>query len=205
MRVRTEARREAILKIAGCMFLQQGYASTSMAAVAAELGGSKSTLYGYFPSKEELFTAFVIDAGEDAFAALHDIPVSFDDFDKTLTLLGRRYLQLLLSPRIIAICRLVIAESTRFPELGLLFFENGPKRVVGRIAGVLEAGVSADVLVPLNPLNAALQFKALCEAGIYEKLLWGLEESVAPEIMEAKVESAVEMFLARYGPSSQKR
>ena len=50
-------RRETILEIARDMFFTEGYAAVSMSAIAARLGGSKGTLYNYFASKEELFSA----------------------------------------------------------------------------------------------------------------------------------------------------
>ena len=57
---RKEERREAILAIAKRVFLDQGYSGASMSAISAELGGSKGTLWSYFPSKEELFAARVL-------------------------------------------------------------------------------------------------------------------------------------------------
>ena len=57
--LRRETTRSEILQIAGDMFLDVGFAGTSMSAIAARLGGSKGTLYNYFESKEELLEAFV--------------------------------------------------------------------------------------------------------------------------------------------------
>ena len=57
MKVRTEARREAILEIASQVFLEFGFERASMAEIVRRIGGSKSTIYGYYPSKEALFQA----------------------------------------------------------------------------------------------------------------------------------------------------
>lgn len=54
---RKEERREMILEIAKREFLDHGYSGASMSAISAELGGSKGTLWSYFPSKEDLFAA----------------------------------------------------------------------------------------------------------------------------------------------------
>ena len=54
---RKEERRLAILDVAKRSFLESGYSATSMSAISVELGGSKGTLWNYFPSKEELFAA----------------------------------------------------------------------------------------------------------------------------------------------------
>src|SRR5579871_1168537 len=58
---RSDARRRAILEVGREVFLAQGYAAASMSEIAAKLGGSKGTLYNYFRSKEELFSAFIAD------------------------------------------------------------------------------------------------------------------------------------------------
>ena len=67
MRVRTEVKRQEIIRIAGELFEERGYDRTSMSAIAARVGGSKATLYGYFKSKEELLLAVLdYDVGEEA-------------------------------------------------------------------------------------------------------------------------------------------
>ena len=56
---RRDLKRDAILLIAQQVFLEEGYAATSMSSIAARLGGSKGTLYNYFRSKAELFVAVI--------------------------------------------------------------------------------------------------------------------------------------------------
>src|SRR5262245_4068895 len=53
------ARRSQIIAVARQHFFEHGYDGTAMSAIAAELGGSKGTLWNYFPSKEALFAAVV--------------------------------------------------------------------------------------------------------------------------------------------------
>ena len=55
MRVKTDERRNAIIQAATEVFAKVGYERASMAMIADRAGSSKTTLYGYFPSKEELF------------------------------------------------------------------------------------------------------------------------------------------------------
>ncbi len=51
---RQVAKREQIATAARKLFLELGYAGTSMDAVSAEAGVSKQTLYRYFPTKVDL-------------------------------------------------------------------------------------------------------------------------------------------------------
>src|SRR3546814_18750006 len=46
-------KRRKILEIAGRHFLDHGYAAATMSAIASELGGSKTTLWDHFPSKQD--------------------------------------------------------------------------------------------------------------------------------------------------------
>src|SRR5690348_2624224 len=58
-RVRTEEKRDEIVRIASQAFDELGYDRCSMATISERLGGSKATLYGYFPSKEDLLRAVI--------------------------------------------------------------------------------------------------------------------------------------------------
>lgn len=199
MRVKTEAKRQEILQIAGKMFLSHGYGAVTMAAVAAELGGSKGTLYGYFPNKEELFAAFIQQAGEEAYAPLEDHARPSTNPSQALKAFGISYLKLLLHPDIIAIVRLVVSEAVRAPELAEIFFRIGPRRVTERFEQLFADLSAAGLLHLSDAARAALEFKVLCEAGLYEPLLLGGRAQPSAKEMEANVAAAVEIMIARYG------
>ena len=44
-----DSRRQAIMDVAREVFMAEGFAEASMSAIAAQVGGSKGTLYNYFP------------------------------------------------------------------------------------------------------------------------------------------------------------
>src|SRR5690554_1483614 len=50
-----------ILEAATELFLRDGYGATSIDAILEVSGGSKATLYSYFPTKDDLFRAVVED------------------------------------------------------------------------------------------------------------------------------------------------
>jgi len=58
---RKEARPGELLEAALDLFVEKGFAATRSEEVAARAGVSKGTLFLYFPSKEELFKAVVIE------------------------------------------------------------------------------------------------------------------------------------------------
>ena len=60
-KVATEKRRCAILQAARAVFARQGYASTVVDDIASQAGIAKGTLYLYFPSKEQIYLAALLD------------------------------------------------------------------------------------------------------------------------------------------------
>ena len=52
-----EEKSAEIAQVAECMFLEQGYEGTTMAAIAREAGVASNVVHWYFPTKDELFVA----------------------------------------------------------------------------------------------------------------------------------------------------
>jgi AcrR family transcriptional regulator len=199
MRVRTEAKRQAILAVAGELFLREGYGATSMARIAAEVGGSKTTLYGYFPSKEAVFSAFIAQTGSPIFEELDSLDLDGLDLAAALTVLGTTYLRLLLSPAAIAVHRVVIAEAGRFPELGRIFFDSGRRHTVGGVAKIMGALAVTHDRPSLASVDAVAHFRGLVEAGLYERRLWGVDQVICAQVVDEAVRSAVACFLQGCG------
>jgi len=118
-----EQKRAAIIEAATRLFLDAGYAGTSLAKVAEAAGVSKATLFKQFPTKAALFDAIVTESWkvEDE----SDLRPPTGDLRAGLTAIGRRYVALLTRPGMAALFRIVIAELPRFPELGETHFERG--------------------------------------------------------------------------------
>jgi len=105
---------ESILAAAKRTFLASGFGAVSMDAIAREAGVSKATVYAHFAGKEELFGAVI---GREC--GLYFARFSAGELDPvnvraSLTVLGRRYLELVLSPEAIALHRIILGEVTRF-------------------------------------------------------------------------------------------
>lgn len=121
-------RRETeILTAALGVFLQSGYAASTLDDLAAAAQVTKRTLYSYYGDKAGLFTAMVRDLSTT---------VSLDaarDND-TLETLAARIVSRVHSDELVGLHQLVIAESTRFPELARILHSNGDSRHIARLA-----------------------------------------------------------------------
>jgi AcrR family transcriptional regulator len=198
MRVLTEAKHNEILEIASQVFLEMGYEGASMAEIATRVGGSRGTLYRYFPSKERLFLEVTLAAGrrhlEPAFA---DLEQSADDVTATLQRFGERFLAFICEPDVVAGQRMVIAEAGR-SDIGRRFHEAGPKVGQDLIAKYLSAKMDEGTLRRTDAGVGADHLVALLQAEIMPRCLLGLQATVARAQIRQAVKRAVAVFLAAY-------
>lgn len=196
-----DQRRDAFVAAARAAFFENGYAGTTMSAISAQVGGSKTTLWSYFPSKEDLFTAVLDDIVEQYGCALAvelrlELPVA-----EVLEHFAAAMLSTMLSPAIINLHRVVTGEVGRFPELGRLFFERGPKRGKARLADYMQAVMNQGRLRVGDPAIAARQFSAMCQGNSFQLALFGIE-TPSPDIVARDITSAVDSFLRAWGPDA---
>lgn len=120
---RGEQRKARILAAATELFLKNGYGDTSIDSIVEQSGGSKATLYSYYPTKAELFRAVV-----DSIVTGNEGPelVSYDNVRDTLVAFAEHRLNVVLSRRHRALMGLIIAERDRFPDIARLYYERGP-------------------------------------------------------------------------------
>lgn len=194
-------RRRAILEVAQRSFLERGFADTSMSTIAAELGGSKTTLWSYFPSKDELFAA-VIDSNIEYFrAALDEALIPTGGTTAALSRFGYVFLNKIMAPPSMALKRLIVAEAERFPLMGEAFAVRGPDRVRARLCRYIEDEMAAGRLRDGSPFCATRQFIALLQAGCYFDRLWR-SGTVSETDIDDDVADAIDTFMRAWGPAS---
>lgn len=192
-------KRSHILKTAGKLFLQHGFSGTSMGEVAAAGAGSKGTIYGYFRSKEDLFRAFMTEEIQARATLTFDPLIGAHGLRKTLTDLGYRYLRLLTDPTTAALFRVVVHEAPRFPEIGKMFNEAGPKPARQRLADYFYSCIEQRKLSIDDVPMAVEQFLMLCHARIMQEFQFGVRAAPTDAEIEATVAAAVATFLAAFG------
>lgn len=201
MRAKSETRRQAILAAAAEVFQETGFERTSMAAICERLGYSKATLYNYFSSKEELFSAVVFDATEEEFLATQAaLDPTMPDLTHALELFGQRFLALIYSPQVQAVRRLMVSEGGR-SDLGKTCYERGPVRSEAHTAAFLQHAMDTGLLRPADAKVAAIHLRGLLEAEWVDRFLFQVLDEPSPETIEATVQRAVAVFMAAYKPS----
>jgi AcrR family transcriptional regulator len=193
-----DERRETILRIAHAAFLEDGYAATSMSSIAARVGGSKATLYNYFSSKEELFSAVIAERCRDFQEMLYDAELESQDFRKVLINLGERAVRWMLRDDSIATYRLITAAAGHFPDLGRAFYLAGPQKGKELLAEFFGRAAENGHLRPGYMMTMAIHFMELCRGELHHRKLWNISDPTDKEI-ETAVANAVNVFLAAYG------
>ncbi|SHO59349.1 TetR/AcrR family transcriptional regulator [Vibrio quintilis] len=201
MRVKSEARRQAILDIAKEAFIEQGFEQTSMSAIAKKLGGSKATLYNYFNSKEAIFLAVmrssISDQLVDAFHDLSDKDSENEGIKETLNNIGFIYLKAILSPEVTAIRKLALSESER-SDIGRFFYENGPKTGWKTVERFLSSQVYKGNLILCDTHIATAQLKALIDAELVEPYEFGAIDQPDDDKIQQVVDRAIDSFIKLY-------
>ncbi|MGL4996873.1 MAG: TetR/AcrR family transcriptional regulator [Deefgea sp.] len=197
----TDSKRAQILCGARAMFMEHGFASTSVEKIAKAAGVSKGTIYNYFASKEILFVALI--TGEcDCEAQMPDAATLLAaPIENVLTQFGSQCLGGLLQEDQQRLFRIVMAEVMQFPQLGQLIESTGPALSMRVLAEYLEQlNRSGQLKIP-QPTLAAEQFMALCDSGIIRRMQLSVSNPSQDEI-ELQVASAVRLFMNGYALSA---
>lgn len=196
-------KRKAIVEAATTTFLQKAYLGTSMDEIAALAGVSKQTVYKHFADKDRLFSEVVMSTVNEASDPVHAEVLQLrdtGDLAADLRDLARRQLALVMQPKLMQLRRLVIAESSRFPELGRTFYEQGPGRTISTLAATFERLAARGLLAADDPNLAAAQFNWLVmSAPLNQAMLLGRDHSLSKSELERHADDGVRTFLAAYG------
>jgi AcrR family transcriptional regulator len=202
VRVKTDARRDAIASAAWQVFRENGFERTTMAAVVARAGGSKATIYSYFASKDELFAA-ALEHGLEASSEepLNQLSKRGPLADRLLHF-ARADLKSRLSRDMIAVERILVAEADRSHVYTKLRDKSFLRRRM--IADRLELEMAEGNLRDADPLRAAIHLLALIEFDARDWLLYG-DTSVTDAMLDEQIHQGIDAFLRAYAPNSEAR
>ena len=194
----TPAKREQILAGAMTIFMREGFTATSMELIAKESGVSKGTLYNHFDSKEALFSTIIERECGVILGRVFDLDRAVGTPEEVLMKVGMGFMMSVLNPHAMSVYRNLMAESTRFPELGRLFMQSGHQPGSQALGRYLRRLANDGVLsLQEDEVHAAYQFIALCDAGLVEQAhMQGVQPT--PQQVQAQVASAVRVFLKGY-------
>ena len=196
MRVRTEEKRLQIIRIAAELFEELGYERTSMSAIAARVGGSKATLYGYFGSKEELLRAVLDhDVSEEAERLIHEF-LQEKDLRNGLIRLGISYLS---RHHARAASIRTVANQPIAEEFYKTVLRPAWQRLADRFATMMREGR----LKFADPWTTAMHWKGLNEWDMLERHLLSANAAADPNDVLKAATAAADAFLKVYAAPYQ--
>jgi TetR/AcrR family transcriptional regulator, mexJK operon transcriptional repressor len=191
-------RRLEIVAVAEQVFLESGFAATTMDAVARAAGASKETLYRHFGRKEDLFAEVVSNRARLLRERLDA------DFDRpnamaaVLRDLGVNLLTHMSKPEVLCLLRIVIAEAPRDKKLGDIFFTHGPERTRIRLAEYLEAAGRRGEFRGNPSLAATIFLSAIIGSQHLLRLTVSDPPPLSSEEIVERVHEVVAMFMTHY-------
>jgi TetR/AcrR family transcriptional regulator, mexJK operon transcriptional repressor len=200
---RSALKRQAIIEAATALFLEHGYQGTSMDDIAAVAVVSKQTVYKNFADKQQLFSDIVLGAAARADEFIASLPHALTDTDDLragLVALARRYLAIVMQPRLLQMRRLIVAEASRFPDLARAYYQRVPEHVIGGLAAQFDNLADRGLLRIDDPAVAAAQYAFLVLGLPLDRAMFlGPGHDLTAAELDRQAEEAVRVFLAAYG------
>lgn len=189
----TSDKRDQILQGATEVFLNHGYAGTSMDRVAAAAGVSKQTIYSHFQDKEGLFAALIERVTIQRIQQELGAEELQGEPERLLRQLAHAFLERMGNPDYLNVLRIIIAESVRFPELAQLYSRTVVHRGRQILVRYFEAHPELQIADP--EATAHIFAGSLVSFMLSHEILYG--KLVSPLTGEQVVNALVDLMLCR--------
>lgn len=189
----------AILRSAIQLFLKNGYAKTSMDAIALRAKVTKQTVYSHYTSKDALFTAIINELAQKHSPSAQPQTGKRQSVEERLYEMGLNFLNMVSSSEGLSSARLVIAEAHRYPKLAQRYYENGSRRILNLLAAYLEQENKDGRLHIPVPGSAASYFFSMLKGNYYLRVLLNIKPLPSAGEKESHVRECVDIFMRLYG------
>lgn len=175
-----------IVAVATRLFLEKGYAGTTIDELAQRLGAAKRSVYSRFTDKADLFRLVTTTYAEQALGRLAPMVIDDRPLEEQLQSACLDLLGLFLEPDVIAMEQVVVSEAGRFPEI-VPSFEAARLSAMQRLTPVL-------VRLGSDPADEAVRDQA--------QMLWDLViaapvRAAALNLWPHATTAAMEAFVSR--------
>jgi AcrR family transcriptional regulator len=193
-----QSRRDRILQVATEVFFADGYAAATMSTISHRLGGSKATLYAYFPSKDDLLEAIMRRQCGTLFAAL-EAADALPGLPARLLHLGAAFLRVMVSDAGVRTLQLGIEAARDQPDLARRFEEAAMRPVDAQLTDLLALAAARGEIDAPDPAAAARAFFSLLRGDLHFRRLLNLIPEPDAASLDAEVRAAVTVFLRAFG------
>jgi AcrR family transcriptional regulator len=149
---RAEDRPREICAAALEVFAEKGFAAAKLDEIAKRAGVSKGTLYLYFEDKEQLFRAVVRDSIAPNVQAITSALAAVDlPFAQVIPALFARFADNIGKIPVGAVAKMVIGESSNFPELARVWHDEIASKAIGAVTALVAKAQARGEVRPGDP------------------------------------------------------
>jgi len=149
---RAEDRPREIRAAALEVFAEKGFAAAKLDEIARRAGVSKGTLYLYFADKEQLFRAVVRDSIAPNVEAITSALAAVDlPFAQVIPALFARFAENIGKIPVGAVAKMVIGESSNFPELARVWHDEIASKAIGAVTALIAKAQARGEVRPGDP------------------------------------------------------
>jgi len=184
--------RSQILADALELFKEKGYHNVSMHEIAAKAEFSIGTLYKYFRSKEDLYSALIIEKAEVFSRAVDEVLSKKDDVENVV----REYVNVKIRffKENLILVRLFFAEMQGCVSFGsntdfVKVLRGLHQSEIKKVASLLEKGIRLKKFKKLNPNHLSVALSGIIDAFMHEWL-----ENQDDHLYEANTSFVMELF-----------
>ena len=187
--------RDRLLDVATDLLLSQGYGATSIEAIARRARVSKRTFYHRFADKPALMSAVVVRLIDGLRPPAHVPLIEGQGLEQILGHLATLILQAALTPKALALHRLIVSEVQRFPDLAEAVSRSGGRQEAVRLIADLLRLHSPESTLEAGPAAfAAEQFLQLI-VSVPQMRAIGLGQPMTPIELDEWARGSVALFL----------
>jgi AcrR family transcriptional regulator len=180
---RKEDRPAEIVDAAIDVFVEKGFAATTLTEVAKRAGVVKGTLYIYFNNKEDLFRAAARQAITSNLDAIEQTAANFNgSLSELVPMLLQRAAGRMGDSRIPAIVRMVLSESRAFPDLARIWHDEVVARVLGLLTKLVTDAQARGEIRAGDPKLFAISIIGPMVMGVLFREVFGVDSPFAPDL-----------------------
>jgi AcrR family transcriptional regulator len=199
-RVRSdEETRALIFEAARQEFAASGYAATCMEDVARRAGISTKTLYRLLPNKAALFEAMVTERIDRFVSVVKLRACEGGDVEAALTEALVVCAELLLANEVIALQRVILGDSDKFPEIAETFYHKAIRRTEDALADWLRAQQARGTIKLDDAQSAAGMLLGMLAFQPQRAVMFGHKPPPSRREIEHRARSCAGLFLRGCG------
>jgi AcrR family transcriptional regulator len=190
-----EETRTIIFEAARQEFATSGYAASNMECVARRAGISTKTLYRLIPTKAAMFEAMVTDRLDQFVAKIRLRPCQGTEIEPALKEALLACAELVLNHDVVALQRMVLAESEKFPEIAQTFYAKAMRRTVATLANWLRVEKERGLIAIDDPEIAAGILLGMLAFEPHRAAMFGRKPLPGRKDLEKRVQICAKLFL----------